>query len=139
LSAARSGTADRSGGNTVLKHTVRASAILALTLGSSGGCGGTPSATQSPIHACANASAPHRGYVVVVHASSTVPVQKCVGFSGATIDGQTLMDESGIGYQTQTFSFGKAVCQIDNEPAHYAKCFADNGPNWTLFVETGGA
>ena len=121
------------------KHILWASAILALTLGSAAGCGGTPTATHSPAPACANSSALHRAYVVVVHASSTAPVQKCVGFSGATIDSQTLMDESGLEYQTQTFSFGKAVCQIDNEPAHYTKCFADNGPNWMLFVETAGA
>ena len=40
--------------------------------------------------------------------------------------------------QTQTFSFGKAVCQIDNEPAQFSKCFADTGPNWTLFVDAAG-
>ena len=100
------------------KHILWASAILALTLGSAAGCGGTPTATHSPAPACANSSALHRAYVVVVHASSAAPVQKCVSFSDATIDGQTLMDESGLEYQTQTFSFGKAVCQIDNEPAH---------------------
>jgi hypothetical protein len=75
--------------------------------------------------------------VVVLHAGGK-ELQKCVGFSGDSIDGQALMDQSKVEYQTQTFSFGKAVCQIDGEPAQYSKCFADTGPNWTLFVDTGG-
>ena len=120
------------------KHIIWASATLAITIGVAGACGGPSTTSQSPGSGCANASAPHRAYVVVVHMSTAAPVQKCVGFSGETIDGQTLMDKSGIEYQTQTFSFGKAVCQVDNEPAQYAKCFADNGPNWVLFVASGG-
>jgi hypothetical protein len=116
-----------------------ASATLAFTLGAVTACGGSPTASASPPSTCVNPSAAHRAYVVVVHASTGAQVQKCVGFSGDNIDGQTLMDRSGIEYQTQTFSFGKAVCQVDNEPAQFSKCFADSGPNWALFVETGGA
>lgn len=122
------------------KHLMWASATLALTIGAVSACGGSPSAsTTTPPSSCVNASAPHRAYVVVQHIAAAHGLQKCVGFSGDTIDGQTLMDQSGIEYQTQTFSFGKAVCQVDNEPAQFTKCFADNGPNWTLFVETNGA
>jgi hypothetical protein len=62
-----------------------------------------------------------------------------VGFAGDTIGGQALMDQSGIVYQAQTFSFGKAVCQLDNEPAQFTKCFPANQPYWALFVETAGA
>lgn len=123
------------------KHPIAASATLALLLAAA--CGGSPSAgttTTSPTNTCVNASAPHHAYVVVVHLStSAAPLQKCVGFSGDTIDGPTLMDESGVEFQAQTFSFGKAICQIDGEPQQYSKCFADNGPNWTLFVDSGGA
>jgi hypothetical protein len=61
-----------------------------------------------------------------------------VGFASDTIDGQALMDQSGIAFQAQTFSFGKAICQIDNEPAQYDKCFAASGPNWSLFIESSG-
>jgi hypothetical protein len=49
------------------------------------------------------------------------------------------MDRSGIEYQAQTFSFGKGVCQIDNEPAQYSACFPANGPFWALFIETSGS
>jgi len=38
-----------------------------------------------------------------------------------------------------TFSFGKAVCEIDSEPKQYSECFPKNQPYWALFVETGGA
>src|SRR5205823_7447500 len=116
-----------------------ASATLALLISLVTACGGTPNASSSPGSTCVNASSPHHAYVVVQHAASSAAVQRCVGFSGDTIDGQALMDQSKIEYQTQTFSFGKAVCQVDNEPAQYSKCFADSGPNWTLFVETSGA
>ena len=118
------------------KHLFGSSAILALVLIA---CGGTPNnSSASPATSCVNASALHRAYVVVQHSSGTT-LQKCVGFAGDTIDGQSLMDQSGITFQTQTFSFGKAVCSIDNEPAQYAKCFATSGPNWSLFIEAGGS
>jgi hypothetical protein len=123
----------------VRKHLMWASATLVLATGTLSGCGGSPSASSSPETTCIDQSAAHHAYVVVMHASATV-VQKCVGFSGDTIDGQSLMDRSGIEFQTQDFgpSLGKAACQIDNEPAQFSKCFSDNGPNWSLFVETGG-
>lgn len=122
------------------KHILWASATLALTATAAGGCTQSNTVgTATPTSQCVNASAPHHAYVVVEHADVTHQVQRCVGFTGDTIDGQALMDQSKIEYQTQTFSFGKAVCQVDNEPAQYAKCFADSGPNWTLFVETNNA
>jgi hypothetical protein len=124
----------------VRKHAIAASATLALLIATAAACGATPSAgSASPTSSCVDASAPHHAYVVVQHlASAGAPLQKCVGFSGDTIDGQTLMDKSGVEYQAQTFSFGKAVCQVDNEPQQYSKCFADSGPNWVLFVDAGG-
>jgi hypothetical protein len=128
----------------VRKHPIVASATLALLVGAVSAvtvaCGGSgsPTAGTSPANTCVNASAPHHAYVLVEHAGATSPLQKCVGFSGDTIDGQSLMDQSKIEYQTQTFSFGKAVCQVDNEPRQYASCFAASGPNWLLFVDTNG-
>ena len=121
------------------KHLVRASATLAIALGAVSACGGSPATSSaSPTSTCINASAPHHAYVVIQHLSGT-SMQKCVGFSTDTIDGSTLMDVSGIEYQTQTFSFGKAVCQLDNEPAQFSQCFPQGQPTWTLFIETAGA
>ncbi len=121
------------------KHEMWASATLALALVAIAACGGSPSNTGSTSSSgCVNASAPHRAYVVVQHLSGTT-LQRCVGFSGDTIDGQSLMDQSKVGYAAQTFSFGKAVCQIDNEPKTFTQCFPQNQPYWSLFIETGGA
>ena len=111
-----------------------ASATLALVIAA---CGSSPTSSASPAGSCVNASAAHHAYVVVEHLSGA-SIQKCVGFAGATIDGQALMDQSTIEYQKQTFSFGNGACQIDNEPAQFSECFPKNKPYWSLFVETGG-
>jgi hypothetical protein len=123
----------------VRKHLMWTSATLALALiGAITACGGSPAAaTASPAGSCVNASAPRHAYVVVEHLSGAT-VQACVGFSTVAIDGQTLMDKSGIKYQFQKFSFGSAVCQIDNEPAQYSQCLPQNQPYWALFIESGG-
>lgn len=121
------------------KHPIGTSATLALTLMAAitacGGASGTAGTTPTP--SCVNASAPHHAYVVVEHLTGAT-VQKCVGFTADTIDGKTLMDQSGIEYQAQQFSFGSAVCQVDSEPAQYSQCFPQNKPYWSLFIETSG-
>ena len=114
---------------------IGASAILAAVIASCSGSSTT--STASPASTCLNASAAHRAYVVVEHLSGT-SLQKCVGFNRDGVDGQTLMDQSRIEYQTQTFSFGKAVCQVDNEPKQFSECLPKNQPYWSLWVETGG-
>lgn len=118
------------------KHLLWASAILALVTAACGGS--SPTSQASTTNSCANAGAAHHAYVVIQHLSGA-SIQKCVGFAGDTITGQALMDQSGIEFQTQTFSFGRGACQIDNEPAQYSKCFPNNQPYWSLFVETSGA
>lgn len=118
------------------KHLMWASATLALFISA---CGGSPSIGQtSPTSSCVNAGALHHAYVVVQHLSGA-SLQKCVGFAGVTIDGQALMDQSGVEFQAQTFSYGKAVCQVDNEPAQYSTCFPPNQPTWWAFTEVSGA
>ena len=117
------------------KHLLWASATLALVIAACGGS--SPTSQASPTSSCANAGAAHHAYVVVQHLSGAT-LQKCVGFAGDTIDGEALMAQSGVEYQAQTFSFGKAVCRVDNEPAQFTKCFPDNKPYWSLFVETSG-
>jgi hypothetical protein len=124
----------------VRKHLIRTSATLALAFtGAIAACGGPTAvvANPSPASSCINASAPHHAYVVVEHLSGT-SFQACVGFFGDTIDGKTLMDQSAIKYQAEKFSFGSAVCQLDNEPAQYTQCLPPNQPYWALFIEIGG-
>ncbi|MDQ6876811.1 MAG: hypothetical protein M3082_03770 [Candidatus Dormibacteraeota bacterium] len=115
---------------------VWASATLALVIAAC--AGSSPSSQASPASSCVNAGAAHHAYVVVQHQSGT-SLQKCVGFAGDTIDGQSLMDQSGVEYQAQTFSFGKGVCQVDNEPSQFSTCFPPNQPTWWAFIETSGA
>ena len=118
------------------KHLLWASATLALIAA----CGGSSApASSAGAQSCVNAQAPHRAYVVAQHLSGKV-VQACVGFTGDQISGDDLMSRSRIEYSAQTFTgLGKAVCQIDREPATYTECFPKGQPYWALYVETGGA
>jgi hypothetical protein len=119
----------------VRRHLLWASASLALI---ASGCGGSAPAPSSAGQTCVNAKAAHRAYLVVQHLSGTT-VQRCVGFDGVQINADDLMKQSGVKYETQTFSgLGKAVCAIDNEPAQFSECFPKDKPFWALFVETGG-
>ncbi len=61
-----------------------------------------------------------------------------MGFNGPMIDGQALMDQSGVQYQAHALSAGKAVCQVDNEPTQFSQCFPPRQPYWALFVESSG-
>ena len=120
------------------KHLLRASASLALIVAFA--CGGSSSAPSAspPSGSCVNASAAHHAYVVVEHLSGKT-VQGCVGFAGAQITGDDLMSQSGIKYNAQTFTgLGKAVCQIDGEPAQFTECFPKDKPYWALLVSTAG-
>ncbi len=120
------------------KHLGWASAQLVLLLAACSGAPASAPAASPTTATCVNAGAAHHVYVVVQHLSGT-SLQRCVGFGGDQLDGDGLMRQSGIEYQTQTFSgLGKAVCQVDNEPAQYSECFPKDKPFWASFVSTGG-
>jgi hypothetical protein len=115
----------------VRKHFICASATLAIITAA---CGGTPqTASTTPTASCSGTGTEH-AYVVVEH-SSGQSIQRCVAFGGGTMTGKQLMDQSGIPYQTQTFSFGLGVCAVDNEPRQFTECFPKGAPYWSLFVE----
>jgi len=101
-----------------------------------GACAAPATGQAGSFTPCAN-SPQHRAYVVVEHMSGAL-VQRCVGFSGGTIDGQALMDQSGVEYQARSVSSGKVVCQVDQEPAQFTECFPQNRPYWALFIDAGG-
>ena len=86
---------------------------------------------------CTDAAAPHHAYVVVQHLSGT-SIERCVGFTEPSIDGQTVMDRSGIQYEARPVGSGKVVCQVDLEPSQFTACFPQNQPYWALFVESQG-
>jgi len=104
-----------------------------------GGCGAqaSPPAANSSAAGCVDMKAPHHAYVVVQHMSGAW-MEACVGFGGGFIDGQTIMDRSGIEYQAQPVSSGKVVCQVDSEPSQFSECFPQNRPYWALFIDSGG-
>ncbi len=110
-----------------------ASAILAAI---STACGSSSQIATSTPSCAGPAGAAAHAYVVVQHLNGS-SLQKCIGFSGS-IKGKQVMDESGIPYQTQTFSFGLGVCSVDNEPATFTQCFPQGAPYWSLFVEHAG-
>ena len=104
------------------------------------GSGSSPggSAASPPAASCAGVKGAHHAWIVVQHLSGAV-VQKCVGFEADTEPGIDLMKAAGIEYQTQHFSFGDAMCQVDNEPAQFTQCLPANAPYWAMFVFSGSA
>ena len=102
-------------------------------------CGALPtcSSTTSNKGPCTNAAVAHHAYVVVQHLSGAW-IEGCVGFSETSIDGQTLMDRSGIEYKAQSVTSGKVVCHVDREPSQFTECFPQNRPYWALFFEANG-
>jgi len=122
----------------VRKHILTASAALAFLIAAACGQASSVSPAASGAAECVNPKAAHRAYVVVTHLDGRT-VQKCVGFAGAQVGGDDLMKQSGVEMQTQQFSFGSAVCQLDSEPAQFSECLPKNGPYWALWVWSGSA
>jgi len=90
---------------------------------------------RGPVQLLPECWAAHHAYVVVQDLSGE-SLQRCVGFDGSEIDGQSLMDKSGIEYASHQLTSGKAVRQVDNEPHQFSQCFPQNQPYWALFIES---
>lgn len=87
---------------------------------------------------CAAATYSSHVTLVVEHGNSQV-TGLCIGFDGASITGEQILQASGLQYATQSYgSLGDAVCQIDGEPASYGSCLPASGPYWAMFVSRGG-
>jgi hypothetical protein len=80
---------------------------------------------------CAGAG-PNHSTLVVTHADGST-VTRCVAFTADSINGQQLLDTSGIKWSGQSFSFGEAVCAIDGEPAAYTECLGKDN-YWAAFT-----
>ncbi|MGH2513255.1 MAG: hypothetical protein ACRDGQ_11270 [Candidatus Limnocylindrales bacterium] len=78
--------------------------------------------------------------LVVQHGDGS-SVARCVAFSGPSLTGEAVLSASGLSYATIPYGFGKAVCQVDGEPATFpASCWTTTSRFWTLFVaERGGS
>lgn len=87
---------------------------------------------------CAAATFTSHVALVVEHGGGGV-TGLCIGFDGATITGEQILQASGLRYAVQSYgALGDAVCQIDGEPASYGACLPATGSFWAMFVSRGG-
>jgi len=97
----------------------------------------TPGSAARPT--CAFAAGVHHVAVVVEHGSGAV-LTECVAFSTDQVTGAQVMQLSGIEYATASYGgLGKAVCQVDREPASYPpSCWTATSPYWAMYVSRSG-
>ncbi len=122
-----------------MRNRLAGAALAMLVLAA---CGGQSAGHPAPTAAAARAACPdmqavHHAYVVVQHLSGTW-FQSCIGFDPAFIDGQTILDRSGIEYLAEAAGSSKLVCQMDLEPAHVTACGGPAWPRWVAYVEVAG-
>ncbi len=108
--------------------------LLAVGLGTASAAAGVGPATRL----CAQAAAAHHVGIVVEHGDARV-VRQCVGFDTTTITALAVLQTSGIEEATEAYgSLGQAVCQIDEEPAHFTTCLPMSGSYWVVFISRSG-
>ncbi|MEA2631791.1 MAG: hypothetical protein QOE66_2010, partial [Chloroflexota bacterium] len=80
----------------------------------------------------------HRVAVVVQHLDGAT-LSRCVAFTNDSITGEQALAGSHIeAGLLPSGGFGKAVCQLDNEPTTYPPtCWTGTSPFWALFVAHG--
>jgi len=120
-----------------MRRVMRGVAAVVLCAPLSAAAAGT-GAAGAPF-ACADAAAAHHVALVVEHGGGAV-LTACVGFSSDVITGEQVLAMSGIEYATVDYpGIGKAVCQIDGEPATYpSTCWTASSPYWALYASRGG-
>jgi len=120
--------------------SVIAGLALLVAVGCGGGAGGAattgasaPQSAGTAVNTCAVAhQSKHIAYLVVEHLSGQT-IERCAGFDGDAIDGDTVMRVTGIQFQTA----GSAMCQVDSEPAQYGDCSSEQA-HWSLWLYSGG-
>jgi len=120
---------------------------LLLVAGAAAAACGSPSPSGSPsataatsgtsTGSCTGVPGAHHARVVVEVSPAKV-VARCIGFSSPSLPALRLIHESHIELGTQAFSFGVAICQVDNVPDHYSQCLASGKNYWALFVSKNG-
>ncbi|MBJ7595332.1 MAG: hypothetical protein JF886_10815 [Candidatus Dormibacteraeota bacterium] len=106
---------------------------------------GAKTSLAPAVEGCAQASGVHHAALVAQHGDGRPPVTTCVSFGTDSITGDELLTAARAqGVESQTLGssdsgYGKAVCQIDYEPAQYpSTCWSGSSPYWALFVSRGG-
>ena len=127
----------------VLAALAVAAGMFAAACGSSGPPAASTSTSRPPAAAssksgsCRQVPGVHHARLVVEVAKGRV-LARCVGFAGERLAAMKLLEESHVELGTQTFSFGVAVCQVDDVPAHYTQCLPSGKDYWALFLSTNG-
>ena len=117
-----------------MRRAALAAPVAGVLAGGFGGAATLVPAAQP----CAAATYSSHVTLVVEHGDARV-VGLCIGFDGATITGEQILQASGLEYATQSYgSLGDAVCQIDSEPTSYGSCLPAGGSFWAMFVSRGG-
>jgi len=100
---------------------------------------GSATSLGPSIAGCAQAASVHHAALVVEHGDGAV-ITVCVSFTADSITGDQLLASSRVQYSTQYFGgAGKAVCQIDGEPAQYpSTCWTASNAYWAMFVSRAG-
>jgi hypothetical protein len=123
-------------------RTTRAAVAVLSTIGlaatlSACSSSSSPGSADSASASCSGVSGANHARVVVEVSPSKI-VSRCVGFASASIGAVSLVHASHFELGTQQFSFGLAICQIDDVPAHYSQCLPSGADYWALFVSQGG-
>lgn len=123
-------------------RTTRAAAALLGAIGvaamlSACSSSSSPGSANSASASCSGVSGPHHARVVIEVSPGKI-VSRCVGFASTSIGAVSLLGASHFELGTQQFSFGLAICQIDNVPAHYSQCLPSGANYWALFVSQAG-
>lgn len=113
------------------------SLALAAGLAACGGAAGAAGTVSGANADCSGVSGANHARVVFESSPGTIE-SRCVGFSTPTISARTLLTDSKIELGTQQYSFGVAICQVADVPAHYSQCLPSGKPYWALFVSHGG-
>lgn len=118
----------------------QAGVAIRLLLAAAVVCGLAIAVPTGPAHpACVRAAGEHHVALVVEHGDGRV-VTACVAFTGGMITGEQILNASGIEWGAADYgSLGKAVCQVDHEPATYPpNCLQAGHPYWATFLARGG-
>ncbi len=88
---------------------------------------------------CAAASYTHHASLVVEHGDGHA-LRVCIGFDSPALTGDEMLQAGGIQHGEVDYGpLGKAVCQIDSEPATYPNtCWTQTSPYWVVFVSRAG-
>ena len=120
---------------------LRASAVLITALSPLLAPGGAPAARFGVV--CAAADGANHVAVVVQHADGR-SLSRCVSFTSTSVTGEQALDASGIEHQYYDYggSLGKAVCQVDGEPATPSGGWTRNNclgyPYWSTWSSRAG-